>query len=230
LQGGKGADGGASFAKYVRAFGNEAMAGGRVRLWVLVHLPPRAAVLLAAAVESVAALTEVRATARIADAFVIPGKNGGMASVQTAGVNFAMLARFDEWVDANQVVCNDIYAVMQTYGVEAARATLVGEVGGVFGAYGIAVDARHISLIADYITYEGGYKPLSRLGMATSTSPLLKMSFETTIGFMTAGAVTAEVDTLTSPAANIVVGRPPRMGTGSFGMLHPMPAIGTGGR
>jgi DNA-directed RNA polymerase I subunit RPA1 len=111
------------------------------------------------------------------------------------------------------------------YGVEAARACLVGEVRGVFGAYGIAVDARHLSLIADYMTYEGGYKPLSRLGMAASTSPLLKMSFETTVGFLTTAAIAAERDTLSSPAANIVVGKPVRVGTGAFDLLHPIPPI-----
>lgn len=95
-----------------------------------------------------------------------------------------------------------------------------------FGAYGIAVDARHLSLIADYMTYEGGYKPLSRLGMANSTSPLLKMSFETTVGFMTAAASAAETDTLASPAANIVVGRPVRVGTGAFELVHPLPSFG----
>ncbi len=45
-------------------------------------------------------------------------------------------------------------AVMQAYGVEAARATLAREVQAVFGAYGIAVDPRHISLIADHMTQQ----------------------------------------------------------------------------
>jgi DNA-directed RNA polymerase I subunit RPA1 len=124
-----------------------------------------------------------------------------------------------------QARCNDVWAILGAYGVEAARAAIVAEVSAVFGAYGIAVDPRHLSLIADYMTYEGGYKPLSRIGMASSTSPLLKMSFETTIGFLTNSAIAAEVDPLTSPAANIVVGKPVRSGTGAFELLHPIPAI-----
>lgn len=127
---------------------------------------------------------------------------------------------------AVQVLSNDVWAVLNTYGVEAARNALVREVRAVFGAYGIAVDARHLSLIADYMTYEGGYKPLSRLGMGSSTSPLLKMSFETTVGFLTAAATGAEDDTLASPAANIVVGRPVKVGTGAFELLHPLPQLG----
>ena len=50
---------------------------------------------------------------------------------------------------------------------------------GVFGVYGIGVDPRHLSLIADFMMQQGDYRPCSRAGMETSTSPLLKMSFET---------------------------------------------------
>ena len=49
---------------------------------------------------------------------------------------------------------NDVGAVLRTFGVEAARATLVREVGAVFGAYGIGVDARHLSLISDHMTHQ----------------------------------------------------------------------------
>lgn len=51
--------------------------------------------------------------------------------------------------------------------------------------YGIAVDYRHLSIIADYMTFEGGYKPFNRSGMDKSSSPYQKMSFETTSVFLT---------------------------------------------
>jgi DNA-directed RNA polymerase I subunit RPA1 len=53
----------------------------------------------------------------------------------------------------------------------------------VFGAYGIHVDYRHLSLIADYMTFEGVYKPFNRIGIKTNASPLQKMSFETCLQF-----------------------------------------------
>lgn len=46
---------------------------------------------------------------------------------------------------------NDIYAILKTYGVEIARAAILREVRGVFGAYKIDVDNRHLELIADYM-------------------------------------------------------------------------------
>ena len=49
--------------------------------------------------------------------------------------------------------------------MEAARASIVGEVLSVFGVYGINVDPRHLALIADYMTFEGKYRPMNRLGI-----------------------------------------------------------------
>ena len=49
---------------------------------------------------------------------------------------------------------NDVHAVLRAYGVEAARATITAEIRSVFGVYGIAVDERHLGLIADYMTHE----------------------------------------------------------------------------
>ena len=46
---------------------------------------------------------------------------------------------------------NDVYAGLKTYGVEMARAVILKEIQGVFGAYNIDVDVRHLELIADYM-------------------------------------------------------------------------------
>ena len=54
----------------------------------------------------------------------------------------------------------------------------------VFAAYGIAVDYHHLSLIADYMTFEGRYKAFNRGGLESNPSPLQKMSFETTMHFL----------------------------------------------
>jgi DNA-directed RNA polymerase I subunit RPA1 len=48
--------------------------------------------------------------------------------------------------------------MLTTYGVEAARATILKEAQAVFGAYGIGVDPRHLGLIADFMTHTGGYR------------------------------------------------------------------------
>ncbi|EEH52215.1 uncharacterized protein MICPUCDRAFT_36623 [Micromonas pusilla CCMP1545] len=185
-------------------------------------------VLIMEACEAAAANTTVRHVPGIDKTFVI-GKDAsedpnGLSPlmVQTDGVNFAAAWANDDLVDCANVKTNDVYAMMQTYGVEAARETLVAEVRGVFGVYGIAVDARHLSLIGDFMMAQGDYRPCSRAGMETSTSPLLKMSFETAAAFLVDATMRGQEDTLESPSARIVLGRTVDMGTGTFGLRYDM--------
>ena len=56
-----------------------------------------------------------------------------------------------EVLDLDRIKSNDIYAGLITYGVEMARSVILEEIQGVFGAYNIDVDIRHLELIADYM-------------------------------------------------------------------------------
>ncbi|GES96144.1 DNA-directed RNA polymerase I complex large subunit Nuc1 [Rhizophagus clarus] len=80
--------------------------------------------------------------------------------------------------DTSKAISTEV-TILNTYGVEAARAAIVKEISSVFAAYGINVHPKHVTLVADYMTFEGKFKPFNRIGLDTSTSPLLKMSFET---------------------------------------------------
>jgi DNA-directed RNA polymerase I subunit RPA1 len=92
--------------------------------------------------------------------------------------------KYDKILDLHRLYTNDIYAVSQTYGIEAAYRVIMKEIKDVFKMYGITVDTRHLSLIADYMTFEGTFQPLSRKGMEDSTSPLQQMSFESSLNFL----------------------------------------------
>lgn len=79
-------------------------------------------------------------------------KEGDPRMVETEGVNLAGSWSFAHGiVNLDSIYSNDIAAILRTYGVEAARTVLIKEVKGVFGMYGIAVDRRHLTLIADYM-------------------------------------------------------------------------------
>ena len=82
------------------------------------------------------------------------GKNP--LQVQTDGVNFSAAWANDDLVDCPRLKTNDVYAMLLSFGVEAARSTLVAEVSGVFAVYGIGVDSRHLSLIGDYMAGGAG--------------------------------------------------------------------------
>ncbi|KAI9278023.1 hypothetical protein BY458DRAFT_452613 [Sporodiniella umbellata] len=152
--------------------------------------------------------------------YINPTENDTSKRLQTEGVNLRGMWAFSDIIDVNYIDTNDIAAILRTYGVEAARNAIIKEVGSVFGVYGIKVDRRHLTLIADYMTFEGGYKPFSRIGIGSNVAPFLKMSFESTCKFLTEATLHGDFDTLDSPSSRIVVGRVVEGGTGSFDVLQ----------
>jgi len=168
-------------------------------------------------VERAARLTVVRSVPGVVQAYVAEEDHRGRC-LQTSGVNMEELWKLD-CVDHRRILSNHVWAMLNTYGVEAGRITIVMQVKAVFGAYGIKVDPRHLSLVADYMTHEGGYKAMSRHGIANSSSPFLKISFETPWDFLIDAARCCSKDRLETPSGNIVLGTPIRHGTGSFGLV-----------
>lgn len=142
-------------------------------------------------------------------------------AINTNGADFCALWQMQDQLDIRYIYSNDIHAMLTTYGVEAARETIIREVQNVFGSYGISVDMRHLTLIADFMTHAGGYRPMNRLGgIAESISPFSKMSFETASKFIVDAAYHGVVDNLETPSARICLGLPMKMGTGSFDLLQ----------
>ncbi|KAJ3414278.1 hypothetical protein HDV05_006807 [Chytridiales sp. JEL 0842] len=180
--------------------------------------------LMVALAESVSRNVVLHEVSGIKKCYPLPNEseNDTSKNLGTEGINLKGMWDFDLHIDVNNIYTNDIAAVLQTYGVEAARAAITQEVASVFGVYGISVDKRHLSLIADYMTFEGGYKPFNRIGMNSNPSPFAQMSFETTASFLTTATITGDVDTLDSPSARLVVGKVVKGGTGAFEILAPL--------
>lgn len=130
-------------------------------------------------------------------------------------------------LDLNKLSCNDIHKMAETYGIEAAMKIIVKEVKDVFNVYGIKVDPRHLSLIADYMTFNGTFEPLSRKGMESSASPLQQMSFESSLTFLRQATVGGKTDRLHNPSSCLMIGKPCETGTGSFELLHKTTNVGS---
>ncbi|KAK4790310.1 hypothetical protein SAY86_017614 [Trapa natans] len=142
-------------------------------------------------------------------------------AIQTNGLDFAAIWQLQDKLETSYIYSNDISIMLTTYGVEAARETIMREVQNVFKSYGISVDIRHLTLIADYMTQSGGYRAMSRIGgIAESVSPFGKMSFETAAKFIVEAAFHGEVDNLETPSSRICLGLPVKMGTGSFDLFQ----------
>ena len=157
-----------------------------------------------------------------------PQKPESHPYVLTSGVNLVAMRNYQDMLDPHRLRTNDIWSMRDHYGVEAARNTIIEELRAVFEGHHIDVDVRHLTLIADYMTRDGGIKAFSRLGMDSNTSPFKKMSFETTTQFVNRAVLFGEREDLQSPSARITVGRLGRMGTGAFDVLMPVAGHGAG--
>ncbi|KAL1194549.1 DNA-directed RNA polymerase I subunit 1 [Cardamine amara subsp. amara] len=142
-------------------------------------------------------------------------------AIHASGVDFPALWKFQDKLDVRYLYSNSIHDMLNIFGVEAARETIIREINHVFKSYGISVSIRHLNLIADYMTFSGGYRPMSRMGgIAESTSPFCRMTFETATKFIVQAATYGETDTLETPSARICLGLPALSGTGCFDLLQ----------
>lgn len=173
-------------------------------------------------VEDVCRKSVIRQVPHI-DRCVHPEPENGKRILVTEGVNFQAMWDQDDFIDVNGIRSNDVASVLKTYGVEAARNTIVNEINNVFSRYAISVSFRHLDLIADMMTRQGTYLAFNRQGMESSTSSLMKMSYETTCQFLTKAVLDHEHEELKSPSAKIVMGKLNGVGTGSFDILSKVP-------
>ncbi|GIQ84502.1 hypothetical protein KIPB_006002, partial [Kipferlia bialata] len=136
--------------------------------------------------------------------------------IDTDGANMQVLMNHPG-VDATRVFCNDILAVKETLGIEAARAALQEEIKFVHKNHQIYVNERHLTLLCDSMTHLGVFMPITRHGInKTASGPIKKASFEKTVDeFFLAGAF-AEHDVLEGVSERIVFGKVVRNGTGLF--------------
>ena len=142
--------------------------------------------------------------------------------LQTEGVNFSTVWLFQHLIDVNKIYTNDIWQILETYGVEAARTAIITEIQRVFDVYSISVDPRHLALIADYMTQEGSYRAMNRSGFENTESPFQQMSFETTTHFLNNAVLYGNSDSMKTPSACIATGKVMKGGTGAFEIVQPL--------
>lgn len=143
--------------------------------------------------------------------------------VHTAGANLQAMQKYSDYINPNKISTNDIAAVLAVYGVEAARNNIIRELSNVFGGHGISVDNRHLNLIGDHMTRNGGFSPFNRMGLKGNVSPFTKMSFETTLAVLKDALLDGDWDDLSTPSGRLVLGRLGKAGTGSFDVYTAAP-------
>ena len=121
-----------------------------------------------------------------------------------------------ESIIKERIQCNDIYAIRNTYGIEAARAQLLKEMHGILSFDGSYVNIRHIMMIVDWMTWSGNINALNRHGvkkMMESATPLKRATFEQPVEIFHNAAVKGLYDELNGVSEQLLVGNEPRCGS-----------------
>jgi len=142
-------------------------------------------------------------------------KEGQGFIVETDGIDLMHLKTLQS-IDQNKTICNDIFAIREALGIEAARAVLLKEMHQVLAAYGIYVNMRHFMVIIDWMTWTGDINALTRHGvkkMMDDSTPLKRATFEQPVEIFHHAAVKGLKDTLSGVSEQLLIGNPPKIGS-----------------
>jgi DNA-directed RNA polymerase III subunit RPC1 len=83
-------------------------------------------------------------------------------------------------------------------GIEAARRTIMTEIHNTMDSHGLTIDPRHVSLLADIMTYRGETLGITRFGVTKmKQSVLMLASFEKTADHLFEAAIRGTADQIT---------------------------------
>lgn len=145
---------------------------------------------------------------------VIVTKEDDECVIKTRGTNLKAIIALPE-VDGTRTKTNDIKEITTVLGIEAGRIAVVNELSGVLKENGIAIDIRHIMLLADLMTWDGEIRGIVRTGITRGkSSPFARAAFEETVKHLLDAAFKGEIENLEGVVENIIVGQPIKVGTG----------------
>jgi DNA-directed RNA polymerase subunit A" len=135
--------------------------------------------------------------------------------IATEGSNLEEVLKLAE-VDPYFTTTNDFMEIQRVLGIEAARNSIIEELQKVLQSQDISVDARHLMLIADAMTFIGEIQSVGRHGLAGSkASVLVRAAFEEVEKHLVKASVEGQKDELTGVTENIFVGNVIPVGTGT---------------
>ncbi len=157
--------------------------------------------------------TLIKGVKGVSKAVVLKDENGEYY-ISAKGSNVEGVIKH-KYVDPSRVYTNNIKEIERIFGIEAARNAIVHEIKSVMDMQGLAIDIRHILLLADAMCSEGVIKKIGRHGLAGSKkSVLARAAFEETIQHLSRAPVIGEEDPLIGTTENIIAGKTVPIGTG----------------
>ena len=114
---------------------------------------------------------------------------------------------------------NSVMEMREVLGIEAARKTIVDEIGLVMGD--MDIDPRHMQLLADVMTYKGEILGITRFGLSKMRDSVLQLaSFEKTPDHLFEAAWKMKTDKIEGVSECIIMGQSMRVGTGAFQVVR----------
>jgi len=124
------------------------------------------------------------------------------------------------FVDTQSIYCNHILMILETFGIEASRKTIIFEIKKIFNLHGISINERHFFLLAEIMTFQGKILGITRYGLSKmKENKLVLASFEKTIENLFSAAIQNSKDKILGVSENIILGRKPPNGTGLVSLI-----------
>ena len=143
-----------------------------------------------------------------------PGDDDWEYYIRCEGSNFTGALRIPG-VDATRTTTNHIHEIAETLGIEAARTAIIKEAKKVLDDQGLDVDTRHITLVADLMTYSGEIHQIGRHGISGEKSSVFaRAAFEVTVKHLLDAAIYGQKERLQGIVENVIVGQTIKLGTG----------------
>lgn len=123
-------------------------------------------------------------------------------------------------VVGHKTATNHILEVFSVLGIEAARASIIGEIDYTMSNHGMSVDPRHIQLLGDVMTYKGEILGITRFGLSKMRDSVLQLaSFEKTTDHLFDAAFYMKRDAVEGVSECIILGQTMSIGTGAFKVI-----------
>lgn len=150
---------------------------------------------------------------------VIVAKRGRDYVILTSGSNLKDILEV-KGIDKDKVATNHIHETAEVLGIEAARQTIINEIGKVLEGQGLDINERHLDLIADAMTSSGVVRGVTRMGIISHKSSVFaRAAFETPDKQFINATIQGSKDELASVIENIMLNQPVPVGTGLPGLL-----------
>ena len=136
--------------------------------------------------------------------------------LDTVGTNLLDVLGLD-YIEPNRTISNDIMEIFNVLGMESARQCIYNELVEVLEFDGGYVNAHHMALLCDRMTFTEKMVSIFRHGINNDDiGPIAKASFEETPEMFLKAARHAELDPMRGISANVMCGQEGLFGTASF--------------